>query len=94
MMIVSAILIALGAYLACGLLFAIPFVLAGVNHIDPHAKPGTWGFRLLILPGTVFLWPLLVRRWMNKAHEPPTECNAHRRAAKSCNGRRKEVPSS
>jgi hypothetical protein len=70
-----------GVYLACGLLFAIPFALVGVNRIDPHARPGSWGFRAFVVPGTVFLWPLLLRRWLSAAHEPPEERNAHRRAA-------------
>lgn len=70
-----------GVYFACGLLFAIPFVLVGVNRIDPHARPGSWGFRALIVPGTVFLWPLLARRWLSGVGHPPEERNAHRCAA-------------
>jgi hypothetical protein len=71
-----------GVYLACGLLFAILFVLVGVNRIDPHARLGSWGFRLLIIPGTMFLWPLLARRWWSGRREPPEERNAHRCAAR------------
>ena len=81
-MIAAAFLILLGIYLACGLLFAVPFVLFGVKKIDPHAACGSWGFRLLIMPGTVAFWPLLLRRWMKGVHEPPEECNAHRCATK------------
>ena len=51
-----------GLYLAAGLLFGVPFVLRGVDRIDPDVRGGTRGFRLLILPGVVALWPLLVRR--------------------------------
>jgi hypothetical protein len=80
-MIVAAFLIALGAYLLCGLLFAIPFVVTGVGRIDPHARHGSWGFRLLIIPGAVALWPLLARRWLAGIGEPPEEKNAHREAA-------------
>jgi hypothetical protein len=81
-MIAAVLLIAVGIYLACGLVFAIPFALVGVKRIDPHAAHGKWGFRLLIVPGTTALWPLLLRRWMSGVHEPPEECNAHRRAAR------------
>ena len=81
-MIAAAFLILLGIYLACGFLFAVPFVLFGVKKIDPHAAHGSWGFRLLIIPGTMAFWPLLLRRWMKGVHEPPEECDAHRRAAK------------
>ena len=79
-MIASAFLILLGVYLAGGLVFAVPFVFGGVNRLDPHATRGSWGFRLLIVPGTMACWPLLLRRWMQGIHEPPEEHNAHRRA--------------
>ena len=81
-MIVHALLIIAGIYLLCGLLFAIPFALAGVKKIDPHASHGSWGFRVLIIPGAMFLWPLLARRWFGGQRQPPEELNAHRRAAR------------
>ncbi len=74
------LLLAAGTYLLCGLLFAIPFVLMGVGQIDPHAAHGSWGFRILIVPGTIFLWPLLARRWASGTREPPEEANPHRGA--------------
>jgi len=76
------VLLAFAVYLACGFVFAIPFVIVGVKRIDSHATHGSWGFRLLILPGTIFLWPLLAKRWLSGAGEPPEERNAHRSAAK------------
>ena len=69
-----------GVYLALGILFAIPFVFRGVNRIDPVAGGSSWGFRLIIIPGVIVLWPLLARRWMTR-RPPPVECNPHRRAA-------------
>ena len=81
-MIAAVFLILLGVYLAGGLMFAIPFALFGVRKIDPHAARGSWGFRLLIIPGTMAFWPLLLRRWMRGVHEPPEQCDAHRRAAR------------
>lgn len=82
-MIAAVFLILLGAYLACGLVFAIPFALFGVKTIDPHAAHGSWGFRLLVIPGTMAFWPLLLRRWAIGVKEPPEECNAHRHAARN-----------
>jgi len=89
-MIAAILLILIGAYVACGLVFAIPFALAGVKRIDPHAAHGSWGFRLLVIPGTIPFWPLLLRRWLGGAHEPPEECTPHR----TCTGRREEADSS
>ncbi len=77
-MIAAILLLLAGLYLLCGFMFAIPFVLVGVAKIDPHAAHGSWGFRILILPGTTLLWPLLAKRWISGVHEPPEEKNAHR----------------
>ena len=82
-MILSGLLILFGFYLACGIVFAVPFVVLGVGRIDPHATHGSWGFRVLILPGTVFLWPLLAKRWVQGMQEPPQEKTAHKCAVLS-----------
>ena len=85
-MIAAVFLILLGLYLAGGFLFAVPFVFSGLKKIDPHAAGGSWGFRLIIIPGTVALWPLLLRRWAGGVHEPPEEVNAHRKFSRSMTG--------
>jgi hypothetical protein len=74
---------ALALYAGCGLLFAVPFLARGAARIDPGAREGTWGFRLIVLPGVVALWPLLARRWLAGATAPPEESNAHRRATRA-----------
>ncbi|HEX4349992.1 MAG TPA: hypothetical protein VH251_06385 [Verrucomicrobiae bacterium] len=81
-MIAAILLTLLGIYLACGLLFAVPFAFLGVKAIDPHAAHGSWGFRLLMVPGAAALWPLLMKRWLRGIHQPPEESTAHRRLAK------------
>jgi hypothetical protein len=80
MSIASGLVTALYVSLAVGALFAIPFVLVGAGRIDPTARTGTWGFRLLILPGAVALWPLLAARWL-RGGGPPEERGAHREGA-------------
>lgn len=72
-----------GIYAGLGLLFALWFVFAGVGKVDPVAREGTWGFRLLILPGTVALWPLFALRLARGIRVPPEERNAHRVAAEA-----------
>ena len=57
------LLIAL-AYVLCGLAVGVPFVLRGVDRIDEAARGATVAFRLLILPGTVALWPLMAAKWI------------------------------
>ena len=53
-MIAAVFLIMLSAYVLCGFVFAIPFVLKGAGKIDPHAAHGSWGFRILIVPRNNF----------------------------------------
>jgi hypothetical protein len=71
----------LGLYAGLGLLFALAFVSRGVERLDPGARGATLGFRLIIVPASIALWPLLLRRWLRGASAPPVESNAHRRAA-------------
>jgi len=52
------------AYFSLGVLFAAAFLTAGISRVDPLAKGSGAGFRLMILPGVVALWPLLLARWI------------------------------
>jgi hypothetical protein len=79
--IAEFLVLALGIYVAAGVLFAIPFVFRGVDRIDPAARESSRGFRFIIVPGVVTLWPLLARRWL-AGSPPPSERNAHRDAAR------------
>ncbi len=69
---------ALSLYLALGVVFAVAFVCAGVKRIDSQAVGTGAGFRILILPGSVAFWPLLLGRWARGKPEPPLERNPHR----------------
>jgi hypothetical protein len=64
MVFVNLILLIAGLYLAAGFVFAIPFVIKGVTKIDEGAIGSNWGFRLIIIPGTIVFWPLLLKKWM------------------------------
>jgi hypothetical protein len=72
-----AVLIArlLEAYLVLGALFALPFALFGAGRLDPAAARGTWGFRVLVLPGAMALLPWLLWWWVRG--RPPRERGAH-----------------
>lgn len=52
-----------GIYLACGVVFAVPFHQWGLHQMDAGAHGTGLGFRLLITPGIIALWPLLALRW-------------------------------
>jgi hypothetical protein len=69
---------ALSLYTAIGILFAVVFVCIGVKRIDSQAAGAGIGFRILIFPGSVAFWPLLLFRWSRGNTEPPLERNPHR----------------
>ena len=55
---------ALDLYAAAGVLFALPFLAWGLPRIDAAARGTSLAFRLIVLLGTVALWPVLLRRWL------------------------------
>ena len=71
----------LGIYVLLGLVFAPFFVTVGAGRIDPSVKHSSWGFRVMIVPGVIALWPILAGRWLRGVQPPPIEKNAHRKAA-------------
>lgn len=58
---------AAAGYGLLGLLVGFGFLLFGIDRIDPAAR-GAYGFRPLLLPGLVLLWPLVLWRWRALAH--------------------------
>lgn len=62
---VSAILQGVALYAAAGLVFALLFLALGLIRIDNGAKGAGLGFRLMILPGLIALWPLMLIRWLS-----------------------------
>lgn len=65
----SNIPIILGLYYLIGLPFGIAFTLKGCKSIEPAAVGSGFGFRLMILPASIGLWPYLAVRWL-KAQKP------------------------
>lgn len=55
---------ALSAYAAAGLVFALPLLAWGLPRIDAATRGASLLFRLIILPGTVALWPVMLRHWL------------------------------
>lgn len=62
---VTAILNGVALYAAAGAVFAVAFLLLGITRIDNGAKGAGLGFRLLLIPGLIALWPLMLIRWLS-----------------------------
>lgn len=63
--VVKGALIALANYVVIGLVVAVPFVSFGIGRVDPAAKTAPWSFRVLVLPGVIAMWPLVLSRWLS-----------------------------
>lgn len=49
-------------YAGCGLLVAVLFLARWCKAFDPSATAGSWGFRVLIVPGIIALWPVILAK--------------------------------
>jgi hypothetical protein len=63
---VQILLIVAAIYLVLGVLFVIPFLMKGLNKIDDGAHGSTIGFKIIIIPGVIVFWPVLLSKWMKK----------------------------
>ena len=68
---VEIFLIIVAVYLLIGVLFVIPFLMKGLNKIDEGAHGSTIGFKIIIIPGVIVFWPVLLSKWIkeNENHE-------------------------
>jgi len=57
----------LGVYVLIGLLFAIYFFLKGARQLDGLIADSSWKVRLLLVPGAIGLWPILLRKLILKS---------------------------
>ena len=64
MFVAQIVLTIASAYFGFGLLFGLVFVFSGVHRVDSLTRHSGAGFRLLILPGSVLFWPLLLKRYL------------------------------
>jgi len=61
---VEFVLIIVLIYLLPGVLFVIPFLMKGLTKVDEGAHGGTIGFKIIIIPGVIVFWPLLLAKWV------------------------------
>ena len=57
-------------YVAIGVVFGVSFVAKGLDRLDPAAHGVSIGVRLLLLPGSVALWPILLWKWVYPRSRP------------------------
>ena len=67
--IAATLFSALALYIAAGAVIGILFVIFGVTRALSHPTPVSAGARIVLLPGSVLLWPLVLRRWL-KSRSP------------------------
>jgi len=70
------------AYLVVGLLLLPWWHWRGLRRLDAEAGAGPSGFRVMISPGLVVLWPWLLARARRGTGFPAAERNAHRGATR------------
>jgi hypothetical protein len=68
--ITPVILALIGAYLALGIPVGIAFIARGVDRIDPGMAASPKRVRLVILPGAIALWPILLAKWIRAPKHP------------------------
>ncbi len=64
MLFAQGLVVLFMTYAIVGLVFAVVFVWRGIGRIDPGAREAGLGFRILMIPASAALWPLLLKRWM------------------------------
>ena len=81
-MIIEIMLIVVAIYLVLGILFVVPFLLKGLTKVDEGACGGTIGFKIIIIPGVIVFWPVLLSKWM-KANRDHRDTKAQRNTEKT-----------
>jgi hypothetical protein len=62
--VAAIVFFALALYVAAGAVIGALFVLFGVTKALAHPMPVSAGARVLLLPGSVLLWPFVLGRWL------------------------------
>ncbi len=65
-LIVDLFLWFLMVYLSVGILFSIYFLAKGAAVLDEGARNTPWHFKVIIIPGTILLWLMLLMKILKK----------------------------
>jgi hypothetical protein len=62
---IGFVMIIVAIYLLLGAIFVIPFLVKGITKVDEGAHSGSIGFKIIIIPGVIVFWPVLLKKWIN-----------------------------
>jgi hypothetical protein len=65
----SVLVLVLEVYAATGVAVALVFLTVGVGRVD-EAASHSYAFRVLLVPGVILLWPLVLIRWSQLSRRP------------------------
>jgi len=65
-LIAQIILLLALLYLVVGALFTPFFIAHGLHKIDEGTQGASLGFKIIIIPGCIMLWPVLLVKWRKK----------------------------
>ena len=51
-------------YFCCGFVFALAFIFKGAEVVDEGAHESGIGFKIIIIPGIMVFWPMLLNKWI------------------------------
>ena len=58
-------------YAGLGVIFSIPFLSRWIHIVDESTHESGLTFKLIILPGCIVFWPLLLKRFLESKQERP-----------------------
>lgn len=65
-MLLTILLLIIAFYLLMGVIFVIPFLKKGITIVDEGARHATTGFKIIIIPGVITFWPVLLNKWIKE----------------------------
>lgn len=76
MEVANALLMLAGIYIWIGAAVAVVFLAWGIDRIDESAR-GAYLFRILVAPGVLGLWPLVLACWVARERRAGCGGTAH-----------------
>jgi hypothetical protein len=55
----------------------IPFIIKGVDVVDEGARGSGIGFRIIIIPGVIVFWVVLLKKWIKIKRNFMSQTNVH-----------------